>query len=103
MDRLQERFLSRLIKHYFTLNTNYKTGPMGFPLTFKDVFSQAKFPLKQKILARTPMKANGILAYVRTATSDTGMAILGKTTLLMISVETCTVLTISMCFLLFLI
>lgn len=45
------------------------------------------------------MKANGILAYVRTATSDTGMTILGKTTLQMLSVETCTVLTMSRSFL----
>lgn len=33
------------------------------------------------------MKANGILVYVRTATSNTGVAMLGKTSLQMLSVE----------------
>lgn len=48
------------------------------------------------------MEANGILVYVRTAISDTGVAILGKTSLQMLSVEMCIGLTISMCFLLLL-
>lgn len=47
------------------------------------------FPTEAKKFARKQMKANGILVSVRMAISDTGMAILGKTLLQMLSVKIC--------------
>lgn len=47
------------------------------------------FPVIVPTEARKQMKANGILVYVRMAISHTGVAILGKTSLQMLSVEIC--------------